>query len=198
MKNTVTKNAEEKIGVNKSKKEKVVPNNGTEKNAKVNNAAEERGKMKKVSEEKDKLNVSGADKEGTKRKITRKRKKKKTENRMNKANIGRNIQVLRSALGFNQTQLAEMLDVSPIHLSHVETGKVGISTDLLLGLCKYLSVTPNDILNGEYESQGEVNPTLSFFEKSPYLSENDQELLLDITGLLARKNRENESGKGKK
>lgn len=109
---------------------------------------------------------------------------------MNKKTVGKNVQLLRNAFGYSQAELAERLGVSTIHLSHIETGKVGMSIEILISICNYLSVTPNDILNGEFETQSSGENPKVFFENSPYLTENDQMLLLDITGLLAKKNQD--------
>lgn len=109
---------------------------------------------------------------------------------MNKRNVGKNIQLLRNAFGYSQAELAERLGVSTIHLSHIETGKVGMSVEILILICNHLSVTPNDILSGEFNKQNSSEIPKAFFENSPYLTENDQTLLLDITGLLAKKNQD--------
>ena len=110
---------------------------------------------------------------------------------MDKIAVGKNVQLLRNAFGYSQAELAEKLGVSTIHMSHIETGRVGMSVDILISICNHLSVTPNDILSGQFDTQSSGNPKV-FFENSPYLTENDQILLLDITGLLAKKNQNKE------
>lgn len=40
--------------------------------------------------------------------------------------IGNNIKKFRKAKGFTQAQLAEMIDISTIHMSHLETGSVSM------------------------------------------------------------------------
>lgn len=69
---------------------------------------------------------------------------------MNRKQIGKNIQIIRKERNITQEQLAEKVDVSKDHISHIETGSGKISLNLLLKLCAELSVTPNDILIGEY------------------------------------------------
>lgn len=73
---------------------------------------------------------------------------------MNNKLIGRNIKKYRKELGLTQERLAELLDVSTVHLSHIEGGSVSMSLDLLLRICEALSVTPNHILSGAYSDSG--------------------------------------------
>lgn len=70
---------------------------------------------------------------------------------MRKRNIGTNLGILRRKCGMTQAQLAEETGVSTDHISHVENGTTAMSLSLLIKICNVLSVTPNDILAGEYE-----------------------------------------------
>ena len=49
--------------------------------------------------------------------------------------FGKNIKRRRKTLGIPQYELAERLDISPNHLSSLETGKTKPSFDLLCKLC---------------------------------------------------------------
>ena len=65
--------------------------------------------------------------------------------------IGINIKKYRKSAGLTQERLAELLDISTVHMSHLECGHVSMSMDLLLKLCAILNVTPNHILHGTYK-----------------------------------------------
>lgn len=67
-------------------------------------------------------------------------------------NFGRNIKKRRSNLGIPQYELAERLDISPNHLSSLETGKAKPSFDLLCKLCTELNVPPDYLMLGSMRS----------------------------------------------
>ena len=71
---------------------------------------------------------------------------------MDKKNIGKNIQTLRSECGMTQAELARSFGVSPDYIIHLENGSRSMSLDILMEMCKPLEATPNDILTGEYPS----------------------------------------------
>ena len=72
---------------------------------------------------------------------------------MNTTHIRKNLVALRLTHGLTQAELAEAVDVTTNHISHVENGSNGISLELLLKICRALGITPNDILSGEYETE---------------------------------------------
>lgn len=65
--------------------------------------------------------------------------------------IGERIKHARTAAGYTQQQLAELIDMSPPNLSAVERGAVGISHSALLRICEALCVTTDTILRGTNE-----------------------------------------------
>ncbi|MCM1286757.1 MAG: helix-turn-helix domain-containing protein [Clostridium sp.] len=67
-------------------------------------------------------------------------------------NFGKNIKRRRSSLGIPQYELAERLDISPNHLSSLETGKTKPSFDLLCRLCIELNVPPDYLMLGSMHS----------------------------------------------
>ena len=71
---------------------------------------------------------------------------------MNTAQIRKNLEALRLTHGLTQAELAEAVDVTTDHISHVESGSSGISLELILKICRALKITPNDILSGEYDT----------------------------------------------
>ncbi|MDO4274952.1 MAG: helix-turn-helix transcriptional regulator [Eubacteriales bacterium] len=60
--------------------------------------------------------------------------------------ISRHVKKYRKAKGFTQAQLAEIVDISTIHMSHIETGTVSMSLECLLKICDALDISPNHLL----------------------------------------------------
>ena len=60
--------------------------------------------------------------------------------------IGLNIKKYRKEKHLTQERLAEALDISTVHMSHIEGGSVSMSLDLLLRICETLGASPNQIL----------------------------------------------------
>ena len=97
---------------------------------------------------------------------------------MNQKQIGRNVKTRRKELKMTQADLAERANLSVIHISHIETGNANMSIDALLAICHALSLTPNDILLGEY-----IYPSVEdmvFREHSNHLNYDDKLLLQNI------------------
>lgn len=69
---------------------------------------------------------------------------------MNSKLIGMNIKKYRKAAGLTQEKLAELLNISTVHMSHIECGHVSMSLDILLKLCDFIQITPNQVLYGNY------------------------------------------------
>ncbi len=70
---------------------------------------------------------------------------------MNLKNIGKNVKQIRKSRHLTQEKLAEAVDISTVHMSHIETGSVAMSLDCMLYMCSILKTTPNDILLGEFD-----------------------------------------------
>ena len=56
--------------------------------------------------------------------------------------IGLNIKKYRKEKHLTQERLAEALDISTVHMSHIEGGSVSMSLDLLLRICETLGASP--------------------------------------------------------
>lgn len=65
---------------------------------------------------------------------------------MNYCEIGQRIRKYRKAKRLSQEQLAEMVDISTTHLSHIETGNTKLSLAVLVDLSKVLDVHTDDLL----------------------------------------------------
>ena len=106
--------------------------------------------------------------------------------------VGENVRMLRLRAGMTQAELAEYINKSNIHVSHIETNQTSISMDCLLQLCVALHVTPNDILAGNYPmpSVEEITPGDSVTETASYttdkLSTNGQKLMQELLPLIAK------------
>lgn len=63
--------------------------------------------------------------------------------------IGQRIRSARKAAGFSQEQLAELVDISVTHMSHIETGNTKLSLPVLAALSCTLRVSIDTLLYGE-------------------------------------------------
>ncbi|MCI9079976.1 MAG: helix-turn-helix transcriptional regulator [Lachnospiraceae bacterium] len=117
--------------------------------------------------------------------------------------LGLNIKNSRKNIKLTQAQLAEMTNLSTVHISHIEGGSVKMSVDALINICNALNITPNDILWGQFDTNsytvdgsgkallsenGEYNINMQLSAKAKAMSQNDKRLLLEIAGLLANRN----------
>ena len=60
--------------------------------------------------------------------------------------VGKRIKVARINAGMNQESLAELVYVSPTHLSNIETGTTRVSLQTLVRIANALSVSTDDLL----------------------------------------------------
>ena len=107
---------------------------------------------------------------------------------MNNKIIGINIKKYRKAAGLTQEKLAELLNISTVHMSHMECGHVSMSLEILLKLCDFLQITPNQLLYGVYSE-----PVSS--EESILNGMDEQTALLTVRIAELLKNYEKETKK---
>lgn len=118
--------------------------------------------------------------------------------------LGLNVKTHRKNLNYTQFELAEKTNLSTVHISHIENGKVKMSIDTFICMCNVLKVTPNDILAGQYEADEECNDNYesdNFNESGDYsissrLKENidkmsmrEKRVMLELSELLTMKRR---------
>lgn len=60
--------------------------------------------------------------------------------------IGKRIKIARIKADLTQERLAEMVEISPTHLSNIETGTTRVSLTAIVSLANALSVTVDDLL----------------------------------------------------
>ena len=108
---------------------------------------------------------------------------------LNLKEIGNRIKKYRKQKGFTQAQLAEIIDISTIHMSHLETGSVAMSLECMIKVCNALEVSPDDLLIGEFELNN--NATIKqLAEITKNLSSDENKLLIDFA-ILIEKNKNN-------
>ena len=60
--------------------------------------------------------------------------------------IGKRIKIARIKADLTQERLAELIDISPTHLSNIETGTTRVSLNTIISIANALSVTSDDLL----------------------------------------------------
>ena len=60
--------------------------------------------------------------------------------------IGKRIKIARIKADLTQERLAEMVEISPTHMSNIETGTTRVSLTAIVSLANALSVTVHDLL----------------------------------------------------
>lgn len=61
--------------------------------------------------------------------------------------IGQRIRKFRKAHGLSQEELAERVNISTTHMSHIETGNTKLSLPVLVDIAAVLEVRTDDLLN---------------------------------------------------
>ena len=71
---------------------------------------------------------------------------------MNYEEIGKRIRKYRKLKNLSQEQLAEKINISTTHMSHIETGSIKLSLQVLVDLATILEVNTDDLI---FEKKGE-------------------------------------------
>ena len=61
--------------------------------------------------------------------------------------IGQKIRKVRKAHGMSQEKLAEMVNISTTHMSHIETGNTKLSLSVFVDIAAALEVSTDDLLD---------------------------------------------------
>ena len=64
--------------------------------------------------------------------------------------IGQRIRKIRKAHGLSQEELAEKVDISTTHMSHIETGNTKLSLQVLVNVAAALEVRTDDLLKDNH------------------------------------------------
>ena len=65
---------------------------------------------------------------------------------LNYFQIGQRIRKFRKAAGLSQEELAEKIDISTTHMSHIETGNTKLSLPVLTDIALHLDVRTDDLI----------------------------------------------------
>lgn len=60
--------------------------------------------------------------------------------------IGKRIRIARIKIGITQEKLSELINLSPTHMSNIETGTTKVSLTTIVNIANALSVTVDDLL----------------------------------------------------
>lgn len=82
--------------------------------------------------------------------------KNNIDNNTDNAILGRNIKNIRKELNLTQEEFAEKLNLNPQFVSQFETGRVGISVENLINICKLANCSSIAIFNGIIKSPNTV------------------------------------------
>lgn len=97
--------------------------------------------------------------------------------------IGKNIQLLRRQKGLTQEQLAEMVEVSPHHLSAIERGDNLPRLDKLIRIMNVLGCSPNQVFDGDVAGACRVDKFL-LSDRLAALPAKEQERILAVLEVL--------------
>lgn len=70
--------------------------------------------------------------------------------------IGQRIRKIRKAHGLSQEELAEKIDISTTHMSHIETGNTKLSLPVLVDIAAALDVRTDDLLESNQTAAASV------------------------------------------
>ncbi len=75
---------------------------------------------------------------------------------LNYYEIGQRIRKFRKAQGLSQEELAERVNISTTHMSHIETANTKLSLAVLVDIAEVLEVSVDDLLRDHPETQRDV------------------------------------------
>lgn len=98
--------------------------------------------------------------------------------------MGKRVRMIREEFGWTQELLAERIDISSVHLSRLENGKVTPRVDILIRLSKEMHVTVDDLLFGKCSLH---HRNLCILEhKLQKLTESEKRFVIRVFGLICQ------------
>ena len=95
------------------------------------------------------------------------------------AEIGRQIRKYRKARGMTQSELAEAIEISPTHMSHIETAGTKLSLPVLVDLAHALEVPSSHLIteSSAYEKESLLAEAQDILASCP---EDEARIMLDV------------------
>lgn len=91
--------------------------------------------------------------------------------------MGKRIRIIREKIGWTQEFLAEKVDISSVHLSRIENGKVTPGVDILIRLSEEMHVSIDDLLFGKCF----LNCELFYIEKKiQKMDESEKKFIIHV------------------
>ena len=97
--------------------------------------------------------------------------------------IGRNIRYYRLRAGLKQNRLSDIIDISPQHISHIESG-VQLSLPVLVKIANALNVDTDCLLGSNLKNQREEEARSALLERTRNFSPNDYEKLIQVCDIF--------------
>ena len=83
-----------------------------------------------------------------------------TKKKIDYHGIGQRIRRYRRALDYSQETLAELVNISTTHLSHIETAATKLSLPVFITIAEALGVKTDDLLHDELENQTDLETAI--------------------------------------
>jgi transcriptional regulator with XRE-family HTH domain len=97
--------------------------------------------------------------------------------------LGKAVKLARQRKNLSQETLAEILDITPTHLKHIESGHRNPSVDLLFRMARALQMSLDDVIFPERQL-----PSLNFQKAQLLLRDCDEQQLNVIVATLGAMN----------
>lgn len=94
--------------------------------------------------------------------------------------IGQQIRKIRKACGLSQEELAEKIDISVTHMSHIETGNTKLSLPVFIGLARALEVRADDLLEDSRDVYTSGNAIDEISEILKGCSSSEAKIIVDV------------------
>lgn len=99
---------------------------------------------------------------------------------VNYKELGRRIAARRRELGLKQSEVNEAAGLSDKYLSNIERATSVLSVDVLMRLCTALDTTPDELLLGTIEQDGERDLKKAVISKAEDMTASQLQLTLNF------------------